>query len=394
MYMNFWYAAEWGKAVTAEKPVKLRILKHDLVLFRDRQGKAHALSDTCIHRGGSLGAGKVRGDTVQCPYHGWRFGGDGKCTRIPSIGLEKDAQIPARARVDAYPVQEKYGLVFVFLGDLPEEDRPPLLEIAEWGQPGWKDAGVDYVWTANYERMIENGLDPAHNEFVHPTHGSDGEIETRKVPDFDIEETEWSTGFLVTFEPPTKKTWLTRLMGQKNRAKPRAGTKHIGPHQMLTSIFIDPKRTMQQYVYECPIDEFTTRSFLINMRSFVTSKFLDNGVNKRNVAVALQDKVVVEKLAPKRAPQGTIRELLMPADKPIVAYRKKLKGLEAKGWKLDIAAINAAQERGDAVFAIPSPARRESKGWVLEPVPCLPPTAQPGDEASLGTMAKLSAAAD
>ncbi|MEO8444455.1 MAG: Rieske 2Fe-2S domain-containing protein, partial [Gammaproteobacteria bacterium] len=114
MFINFWYPAGRGMDITGS-PVRRRILAQDFVLWRDAAGQAHCLANTCIHRGGSLADGKVRDGEVQCPYHGWRFAGDGQCTAIPSLG--KLARIPGRARVDAYPVAEKYGLVFVFLGD-------------------------------------------------------------------------------------------------------------------------------------------------------------------------------------------------------------------------------------------------------------------------------------
>ena len=80
---------------------------------RDSKGKPNTLSDTCIHRGGSLSGGVVREDCIQCPYHGWRFNGEGSCERIPSLG--KEAKIPKRARVDANPTEERYGIVFAFL---------------------------------------------------------------------------------------------------------------------------------------------------------------------------------------------------------------------------------------------------------------------------------------
>ena len=96
MYMNFWYPACQSSSLT-EQPLKRKMLGLDFVLFRDASGRAHCLSNTCIHRGGSLGGGRVKGDCIQCPYHGWEFGGDGRCRKIPSLG--PDAKIPQRARV-------------------------------------------------------------------------------------------------------------------------------------------------------------------------------------------------------------------------------------------------------------------------------------------------------
>ena len=150
-------------------PLRVTLLSEKLVAFRDSNGQAHVLSDTCAHRGGALGLGKIKGNSIACPYHGWEFGGDGRCTRIPSLG--DDAKLPARAKVDTYPVQEKYGLIFAFLGDLPETERPPLYDIEEYGTPQWRAQHFVFDVKAYYERSIENGLDPIHNEFVHQAQG-------------------------------------------------------------------------------------------------------------------------------------------------------------------------------------------------------------------------------
>ncbi|SVC24413.1 uncharacterized protein METZ01_LOCUS277267, partial [marine metagenome] len=170
MYINFWYPIIIGEELTPGKPEKVKVLGVNLVAFRDSKGDAQVISDTCCHRGGSLGGAwsnlptepRIVDDTIVCPYHGWEFGGDGKCKNIPSLGY--GAKVPDRAKVDAYPVQEKYGIVFAFLGSLSEEERPPLLEIEEYGQEGWRSNKIlAFEVGFNFERSIENGLDPAHN---------------------------------------------------------------------------------------------------------------------------------------------------------------------------------------------------------------------------------------
>ena len=92
---------------------------------------------------------------------------------------------------------EKYGLVFAFLGDLPEEERPPMMEIPEFDSPDWRPTWVDFDAPFNYERSVENGIDPAHNEFVHPTHGFSGENAEYKVNDLRWLEKDntWGYGF-------------------------------------------------------------------------------------------------------------------------------------------------------------------------------------------------------
>jgi phenylpropionate dioxygenase-like ring-hydroxylating dioxygenase large terminal subunit len=160
MFINFWYPVILSTDLT-DTPVKKRMLGLDFVVFRDAEGQAHCLSDTCVHRGGSLSGGKVKGDHIQCPYHGWEYDGKGDCKRIPSLG--PDARIPMRTNIDAYPVAEKYGIVMAFLGDLPESERPPMLEIPEFESADWRATWIEYFVPINYERSIENGLDPAHN---------------------------------------------------------------------------------------------------------------------------------------------------------------------------------------------------------------------------------------
>jgi phenylpropionate dioxygenase-like ring-hydroxylating dioxygenase large terminal subunit len=123
MYINFWYPICTTDQLNEENPQRVELLGVRLVAFRDDAGVAHVLSDTCIHRGGSLSKGKVVDNTVQCPYHGWQFNGEGKCVKIPSM---EGKNPPGRAKVDSYPVDERYGIVFAFLGDQPDEQRPPL----------------------------------------------------------------------------------------------------------------------------------------------------------------------------------------------------------------------------------------------------------------------------
>ena len=149
MLINFWYPMADSDELT-DTPIRVEALGHRFALFRDEQGVAHCLADVCIHRGGSLGQGKRRGDCVECPYHGWQFDGEGRCTRIPT--LADGQKIPARARVDSYPVEERYGVVFAFLGDLPAEERPGILEIPQWDQEGWSVTHLVYDWNASFER--------------------------------------------------------------------------------------------------------------------------------------------------------------------------------------------------------------------------------------------------
>jgi phenylpropionate dioxygenase-like ring-hydroxylating dioxygenase large terminal subunit len=381
MYINFWYPVIRSVDLT-DTPQRARILMHDFVAFRDNQGEAVVLSDTCVHRGGSLAGGKCKEDgTVQCPYHGWRFNSAGVCTRIPSIGI--NAKIPPRARVDSYPVQEKYGLVFAFLGDAPEAERPPIMPIEEETDPNWRSTCVTFDVKYYYERSIENGLDPAHNEYVHPSHGNQGQ----KEEEYRMDQLEphrmnpYGSGFMATFDAPPLKNPIMRF-ARKEGGKMQAGSGTWGPNHMWTFINFSATKSMHQYMFEAPIDQNNTRVFLVNFRNVLFAKkgfwtlfndWLDKKVNERNLVIAAQDIKVMNKLKPTLTPPSTAKELLMPHDKCIIQYRDKLKEFENKGWKIDVEAVKSAHDRRDTMFAIPCPARRESKAWVLDSVPLVKP---------------------
>jgi phenylpropionate dioxygenase-like ring-hydroxylating dioxygenase large terminal subunit len=367
MYMNFWYPMSTSEELS-DKPLRVRCMGLDFVVFRGEDGKANCLSNTCTHRGGSLAGGKTKGNRVECPYHGWQFDGAGTCHRIPSLG--PNAKIPTRARVDAYPVEERWGLIFAFLGDLPEAARPPLLEISECGREGWRQTMQQFELRANYQRSVENGLDPAHNEFVHDTHGFQGENEAYQVNDMRIEERdEWGRGFWHTFNSPKLPDGEMRKL-RDYEGELEAGTGHHGPNQLWTYIHVTPENWFHQYAYERPIDDETVHIYLVTMRNCALDPAQDDLIMERNAYVADQDVAIIEFLHPVVTPSTNTKELMTPSDKVILMYRDKLKDWDGRGWRIDFEALQ--REGKNVAYAIPGPTRREHKGWVLDAVPLIP----------------------
>ena len=370
MFINFWYAAEESKNVTTEEPMHVRMLGQDFVLFRDSSGKAQCLSNVCVHRGGSLAHGKIKGDTVECRYHGWRFDGVGACKLIPSMG--KDANIPSRAKIDAYPTVEKYGLVFCFLGDLPEEERPPIMEIPEWGQEDYRTTLQRFDWNFDYKRSIENAVDLAHNEFTHTTQLAKREGKPFIIPDIELIEADWETGFYLTMPgSPTHDKKMQKASGKSEAGPSEIYTGFHGISSFRTYIHPRPEFEIHQYFFESPIDESHTRLFFFNLRNFMLDEEGDKPVIKSNELVVYEDRDVLEPLRPVLTPRTNTKEVFVPADKPIARYRERVKELEAKGWRIDSDEVGRNSEK--VAYAIPSPARRESKGWALDPIPLIPP---------------------
>jgi len=368
MYINFWYPIALSDEITNAEPLALQIMSLNFVAFRNTEGKAIVLSNTCIHRGGALARGKVNGDCVACPYHGWEFGSDGKCSFMPTLPL--DQKMPARAKVDSYPVEERYGIVFAFLGDLPEEERPPLFEIEDFDDPKWRTNDiVVFEVNAYYQRSIENGLDGAHNEFVHPLQGAPSIIETlRKMPIDVKDESEWGCGFM--YPASGSKSEETKLIGA-GVGETLAGSSHHGPNTLITRIYFNEEKKFHQYFFEAPQTDTSTKIFFVNMRTFMMEEKNDQMLIDVNMRIAGEDINVIENLDPIRTPDSTSKELLTPVDKPIFAYRDYLKKWDEKGWRIDWKELQ--NKRGDIAFAIPSPARRTEKNWVLDTVPLMAP---------------------
>ena len=109
-----WHPVAFSRDVV-DRPAHADLIGQPLVLWRGRDGRPRANSDLCVHRGTALSLGWVNGDELVCPYHGWRYRGDGRCAAIPQ--LEDPTRVPAKARIGAFGCQERYGLVWVALDE-------------------------------------------------------------------------------------------------------------------------------------------------------------------------------------------------------------------------------------------------------------------------------------
>jgi phenylpropionate dioxygenase-like ring-hydroxylating dioxygenase large terminal subunit len=370
LLINLWYVAEWSDAVK-DKPVKARLLGRDFVLFRDSSGDIQCLSDVCLHRGGSLSGGSTKGDHVACPYHGWQFNGAGKVEFIPSEG--RDFKIPDKARIDSYPTEERYGLIWVFLGDLPEAERFPIPPLAEFDHPDWRMISDEWTWQASAARVVENGIDIAHASFVHPVFGMPETAEANQITKVDKGE-HWGYSENLQYPPQMKENFLRRRMRKERQPTITKPYYDLSGMTVRIQIDINPKMSIIMFDANTPVDEHTTRTFALQFRNFFKNPFFDSGSRKRLRKILAEDATIVNAAAPNYLPDNLANEMSVKDDKFMSSFRAaRRKCIEQRGWKIDT--NDAARFTDKKVLAIPSPLRRERTDleWVIDTVPMISP---------------------
>lgn len=169
---RYWHPVAKVEDATT-RPISLRVLGEELVLFRTRKGKPGLLHPRCIHRGASLFYGGVEDEGIRCCYHGWVFDTEGHCLEQPcepDLGLHRD-----RVRQPWYPLEEQYGLLWAYMG--PPDRKPVLprydtleelapgeqLIVNDQGVGGGGPAQLDFNWLQHWE----NVMDPFHVPILH-----------------------------------------------------------------------------------------------------------------------------------------------------------------------------------------------------------------------------------
>lgn len=163
---NRWYAIAAARDVD-RRPVTLRRLGRALVLWRDGERRLHAHDARCPHRGADLGLGRVIDGQLECPYHGFRFAADGRCTAVPCE--PEGARIRRDLELRRHAIREHRGLVWLWHGaDAAEGSELPELPwfhaLPEHDRHAWDYATV---WPLPQLRVMEGMLDLHHAPFAH-----------------------------------------------------------------------------------------------------------------------------------------------------------------------------------------------------------------------------------
>jgi phenylpropionate dioxygenase-like ring-hydroxylating dioxygenase large terminal subunit len=196
---DLWYMAALGNTLRPGVMRRQMLLGEPVLLGRMRDGHAFALRDICPHRAAPLSAGKIMPEnTVECPYHGWRFRRDGVCSLIPSTVDGQDNIDPSRIRVRSYPVREQDGLIWVYFaaseGHAPRNE-PPRVPIVD-AKPRWIES---QTFPCGIDHAVIGLMDPAHAPYVH------GRWWWRVTPREKVKQyAPLPNGFVMTRHAPTK----------------------------------------------------------------------------------------------------------------------------------------------------------------------------------------------
>jgi phenylpropionate dioxygenase-like ring-hydroxylating dioxygenase large terminal subunit len=330
-------------------------------LFKNAQGEFGLLDRDCPHRGADLAYGRNEGDGLRCPFHGWKFDVTGQCLETPAE--PKGSVLCTRIKQRNYPVQERSGILFAWMG--PEGSSPPPLPAIDCFQaPGTHTFAFKGLWNCNWLQAFEVGIDPAHASFLHrffsdasleDTYGkqfrgaSAGEIEGEKWPmtrvmrEFDqpdIAYAEKPYGLqLTTLRPLNDKLTHVRIT---NSLFPNTFVIPLSESMTITQMHVpvDDTHTYWYAVFTSfanPVDKDTMRNqrlTAVNLPNYIpksgqhnhwgfnpeeqmTRTFLGMGEDDINV----HDQWACESMG---AIQNRTREHLGTTDKVIIANRRML----------------------------------------------------------------------
>lgn len=315
--LHYWYVV--AEAVDIDTaPRAVRLLDRSLVVWRGPDGVVVAAPDRCPHREAPLSAGRVAEGCLVCPYHGWTFGAGGTCVEVPSSGAGRP--VPPAAHLPTVRATERYGLVWVCLGD-PVRDIPT---IGAEDDPAYRriNSGVD-TWTTSVTRMTDNFLDISHFPYVHV--GTFGIEANRDVPKIELEQLdEWFFGYQYEVEVGNEAGALSSGLDAPVVHR-RMTTGFDLPFNVRSTIHYETGLDHLILMFSSPIDDLTSYF------TFVIWRNDDFSVPGEDViafdrAIGAEDKRMLE-LVGGVLPMEQNRTVSVQSDKPSVEWRRRLAAL-------------------------------------------------------------------
>lgn len=303
----------------AASPVARTLLTQPIVLFRGADGQPVAMADRCPHREGRLSRGQVVDGCLQCPYHGWTFNGEGRCVRVPSNAANVPA--PKKAHIGAYHCVERYGMVWVCLG----EPAAGIPDVPEDMDATFRRINVEtQQWNTSALRMVDNFLDISHFPWVHV--GTFGSQSAQEVPTFELTDLGDFHGYAYEVEVDNTDEAAQRAAGTTTATLTREMTSGFAlPFTCLSTIRYETGLRHLILLLSTPIDDETSYF------SFVIWRNDDFSVPAEEVirfdrAVGEEDRVMLESIdGPFPLQRGGLCDVR--ADRTGVEWRRRLVAL-------------------------------------------------------------------
>ena len=263
----------------------------------------------------------------------------------------------------------------------PRGGAPPIPDIPELEDPQYRQVTGQYYWDVNYERAVENAMDPSHAAFVHGNRF--GDPDNPIIHDFEVTLTDWSGLAQIKLQAPAKNLkgkWGRLVRRKAGDQEGLQGTAADDPMPTKAGYYLPninilhvPLPIGNMYLIDAnvPIDENHTKSMFIGLRDFIKSPWADKDAIKRVHYIFKQDDDVINKQRPEMVPFNLTDEMHVRSDSLQVAYRRRRNELIEKGWGINMHQIVGDGPR-DVAYVIPSPARRNNpelaRAWVHKEV--------------------------
>jgi phenylpropionate dioxygenase-like ring-hydroxylating dioxygenase large terminal subunit len=307
-----WFPVAYAKDVR-DKPLAVRSLDENLVVWRVRDASVSIARDLCLHRGVPLSLGWVEGNELVCKYHGFRYASSGQCVKIPA---HPTAAIPPKLCLPTHPVREAYGLIWT---QIIADSSAPFPDFHEWDDPDYVQILPNSVsLNSSAGRQVEGFLDVSHFATVHAP--SFGEADNPVVPNYPVEPT--PNGFRADYVS----TVSNYAHGSKHLASADFKWRRLFevwlPFTAKLTVFF-PEGQLHILNAASPVSAKEAIVFVPVCRNFDKSSPLEDTLDF-NHQVFAEDKELVESQCPEELPIDLLSEVHIRADKSSITYRQGL----------------------------------------------------------------------
>ena len=309
-----WYPVALAGDV-GDRPLAVRLLGDDLVLWRTGDGSVVAAPDRCPHREAPLSIGTVTNGELACAYHGWSFGADGRCVSVPSSG--PDATIAPAAHLSCINVEERYGLLWV----CPGEPAYEIPHIDQDDDPTFRRLNTEVEpWATSTPRLVDNFMDFSHFPWVHT--GTFGGAQDPYVPKIELTQLD-DDFFGYSYEVDAS---------NPDEAVAVSGSDEDVVHRVMTTGFALPFVVRSTIRYDDGLEHIlllcsTPVDDVNSLFTFVVWRNDDHSIDPTEIlafdrAIGAEDKAMLEQV-PGTLPLERVGLVSVQSDKPSVEWRRR-----------------------------------------------------------------------